>query len=165
MMISKGASAAAIRPQPMITVEKRELSQVRIPSYLIDTLSRQSFRFKEALVNFAALVQPCGSQLLTGRGDLEVAAPSQTHFLFVTDCRLARHSAVHPAPPALFSCSYPPLLPNSGWGKCSRKKWPPINKSLRFYTFDPSRNRILLRTAEFSSPGRRDDSCCKKASE
>jgi len=40
----------------MITVEKRELSQVRIPSYLIDTFSRQSFRFKEALVNFAALM-------------------------------------------------------------------------------------------------------------
>jgi len=56
MMISNDASAAAIRPQPMITVEKRELSQLRIPSYLIDTLSRQSFRFKEALVNFASLM-------------------------------------------------------------------------------------------------------------
>src|SRR6266496_4759161 len=138
MMISKGASAAAIRPQPMITVEKRELSQVRIPSYLIDTLSRQSFPFKEALVNFAALMQPCGWRLLsrttkqnTNVGDLDVAAPQSGDLASGSQWRVrsqwglggaGRHSAVHPAMPVSFSRLYPPLLPNSGWRKCSRKE-------------------------------------------
>src|SRR5882724_1982268 len=33
-----------------------------------------------------------------------------------------RRSAVHPAMPASFSRLYPPLLPNSGWRKRSRKE-------------------------------------------
>src|SRR6266478_2336312 len=82
MTISKGASAEAICPPPMITVKKREQTQVRIPSYLIDNLFRQRLPFKEALVNFASLMQPRGWRLLsrttkqnTNVGDLDVAAP------------------------------------------------------------------------------------------
>src|SRR5438105_7950711 len=88
MTISKGASAEAICPPPMITVKKREQTQVRIPSYLIDNLFRQRLPFKEALVNFASLMQPRGWRLLsrptkqnTNAGDLDVAAPSQAILL------------------------------------------------------------------------------------
>src|SRR6266403_4421311 len=138
MTISKGASAEAICPPPMITVKKRKQTQVCIPSYLIDNLFRQSAPFKEALVNFASLMQPRGWRLLSrptkqniNAGDLDVAAP-QSGDLASRLAEGGRHSAVHPATPVSFSRSYPPLLPNSGWRKCSRKERPPTNRLLRF---------------------------------
>src|SRR6266699_1890039 len=127
MTISKGASAEAICPPPMITVKKREQTQVRIPSYLIDNLFRQRLPFKEALVNFASLMQPRGWRLLsrttkqnTNVGDLDVAAPHSGDLASGGQWGLGgagRHSAVHPAMPVSFSRLYPPLLPNSGWRK------------------------------------------------
>src|SRR6202040_2187101 len=120
MTISKGASAEATCPPPMITVKKREQTQVRIPSYLIDNLFRQRLPFKEALVNFASLMQPRGGRLLsrptkqnTNVGDLDVPAP-QSGDLASGKWRVrsqsglggaGRHSPVHPAAPFSFSRS------------------------------------------------------------
>src|SRR5437762_12196260 len=144
MTISKGASAEAICPPPIITVKKREQTQVRIPRYLIDNLFRQRLPFKEALVNFASLMQPRGWRLLsrttkqnTNVGDLDVAAPQSGDLASGSQWRVqsqwglgggGQHSAVHPAMPVSFSRLYPPLLPNSGWRKCSRKELRPTNR-------------------------------------
>src|SRR5438309_9091825 len=138
MTKSEGASAEAICPPPIMTVKTREQTQMRIPSYLIDNLFRQRVLFKEALVNFASLMQPRGWRLLsnttkqnTNVGDLDVAAPQSGDLASGSQWRVrsqwglggaGRHSAVHPAMPVSFSRLYPPLLPNSGWGKCSRKE-------------------------------------------
>src|SRR5437773_10950481 len=113
MTISKGASAEAICPPPMITVKKREQTQVRIPSYLIDNLFRQRLPFKEGLVNFASLMQPRGWRLLsrttkqyTNVGDLDVAAPQSGDLASGSQWGVqsqwglgggGQHSAVHPA--------------------------------------------------------------------
>src|SRR5207248_8417662 len=112
MTISKGASAEAICPPPMITVKKREQTQVRIPSYLIDSLFRQSAPFKEALVNFASLMQPRGWRLLSRPTKQNINAAPQSGDLASRLEEAGRHSAVHPATPVSFSRSYPPLLPN-----------------------------------------------------
>src|SRR5205807_9162975 len=114
MTISKGASAEAICPPPMITVKKREQTQVRIPSYLIDNLFRQRLPFKEALVNFASLMQLRGWRILsrttkqnTNVGDLDVAAirrdlASGSKWRVRSQWALGgagRHAAVHSALP------------------------------------------------------------------
>src|SRR6266516_2284202 len=160
MTISKGASAEAICPPTMITVKNREQTQVRIPRYLIDNLFRQRLPFKEALVNFASLMQPRGWRLLsrttkqnTNVGDLDVAAPQSGDLASGSQWRVrsqwglgeaGRHSAVHPATPVSFSRSSPPLFPNSGLRECSRKERRPTNSSLRFYTVDPPRNDTVF---------------------
>src|SRR5437016_4335174 len=130
MTISKGASAEAICPPPMITVKKREQTQVRIPSYLIDNLFRQRLPLKEALVNFASLMQPRGWRLLsrTAKQNTNVGAPQSGDLASGSQWRVrsqwglggaGRHSAVHPAAPVSFSRSCPPLLQNLNWKKCS----------------------------------------------
>src|SRR5207249_1292975 len=132
MTISKGASAEAICPPPMITIKKREQTQVRIPSYLIDNLFRQRLPFKEALVNFASLIQPRGWRLLsrttnqnTNVGDLDVAAPQSGDLASGGRWGLRAgqwgiggaggHSPVHPSATLSFSRSCPPWLPKSDW--------------------------------------------------
>src|SRR5207244_10819828 len=134
----KRATAQESSPPLIITVTKREQTQLRIPSYLIDNLVRQRLPFKEALVNFASLIQPRRWRLLSrttnqspNLGDLDVAAPQSGDLASGSQWRVrsqwglggaGRHSAVHSAMPVSFSRLYPPLLPNSGWRKCSRKE-------------------------------------------
>src|SRR5438270_439124 len=64
--------------------------------------------------------------------------------LLLTDRLLAQHSVVCPAMPVSFSRSYPPLLPNSDWRKCSWKDSLPINRSCRSSIFDPFPRQHLI---------------------
>src|SRR5207249_2295592 len=179
MTISKGASAEAICPPPMITVKKREQTQLRIPSYLIDNLFRQRLPFKEALVNFASLMQLRGWRLLsrttkqnTNVGGLDVAAVrrdlasgSQWRvrsqwglgerddiLRFTRQCLFRFRVCIHHY--------FRTRVGGNAAGKSDRQQTDHCD-------FKPSIHRETvpyLRTEEFSSPRRRQDSCCEKAS-